>query len=262
MSRTIQRYGWKPSIPDYRDFKADLATLTVLDEVDPRGDMPRVWDQGDLGSCTANAISACIDYDRYLDTGVKRTPSRLMIYYGERMLEGSLNEGDTGAYGRDGFKFAAQFGWVREARWPYDISQYRVRPPDELWEAALKNRLTKPYVSVPQNVQAIKQVLSNKQTVAFGFTVYDSFEYTTTLDVGVVPMPGIREQQLGGHEILAIGYLKSMPNHVLCRNSWGRDLYQGVPGADVHGGGYLLFPWAYLTDPSFASDLRTIVRPA
>lgn len=262
MSRTIQRYGWKPSLPDHRDFKASLSGLSILDEVDPRGQMPRVWDQGQLGSCTANAVAACIEYDRHLDGHPWRTPSRLMIYYGERMLEGSLANGDTGAMGRDGFKFAQTYGWVREGRWPYDISQYQVRPPDDLWTAALNNRLTKSYVSVPQTIEGIKSVLSNKQTVAFGFTVYDSFESSAVLKSGVVPMPGANESTLGGHEVLAVGYFASLPNYVLVRNSWGSSFYTGqVPGAAEHGGGYFLMPWKYITDPGLAGDLRTIVRP-
>ena len=74
-------------------------------------------------------------------------------------------------------------------------------------------------------------------------------------------MPGRNESTLGGHEVLANGYLANYPDHVLCRNSWGTDVYQALQGADTYGGGYFLFPWQYLTDPSLAGDLRTIVRP-
>lgn len=261
MPRSIQRYGWKPSLPDYRDHKTDVAGLAILDEVDPRGQLPKIWDQGSLGSCTANAVAACIEYDRHLDGKPWRVPSRLMIYYGERMLEGSLNNGDCGAYGRDGFKFAQKYGWVREGRWPYDITKYQVNPPSDLWTAALNNRLTKTYAAVTQTEEAIKAVLSNKQTVAFGFTVYDSFEYSSTFQTGLVPMPKAGESVLGGHEVVAIGYLAEYPDHVLVRNSWGSGVYMGVPGADLLGGGNFLMPWAYLTNSDLASDLRTIVRP-
>lgn len=231
--------------------------------------MPLMFDQGQLGSCTANATGAAYAIDRRLDHPRDAAhphawagrPSRLFIYYGERMLEGQLGQGDTGAFGRDGFKFMQKYGTVSEQTWPYYINKYAINPPQTVWDAALSHKLTKPYVSVPQDETSIRSVLSNNQTIAFGFTVYDSFEYQTTFDSGIVPMPLRSESTLGGHEILAIGYLAAYPNHVLCRNSWGADIYQGVPGFDVYGGGYLLFPLQYLTDPNLASDLRTIVRP-
>ena len=47
--RRIQRYGWKPSLPDLRDHIADASELAVRDEVDPRGELPPVFDQGQLG---------------------------------------------------------------------------------------------------------------------------------------------------------------------------------------------------------------------
>src|SRR6476620_3051870 len=96
--RQIKRYGWKPSLPDARDLRADVAGLTIADEVDPRGShaMPLIFDQGQLGSCTANAVSAAVAYDYRLDNPLARQgrPSRLFIYYGERMIEGSLGQGD------------------------------------------------------------------------------------------------------------------------------------------------------------------------
>src|ERR1700739_365218 len=72
--------GWRPSLPDFQDHVADFSGITVLPEVDPRPQMPPVYDQGQLGSCTANATGAAIQYDAILagkdDFGV---PSRLDI---------------------------------------------------------------------------------------------------------------------------------------------------------------------------------------
>ena len=237
---------------------ADTTGLPVLDEVDPRGSrqMPVVFDQGQLGSCTANAVEACSQYATGLHNGTKaRRRSRLDIYYGERMLEGQPADADTGAYGHDGFTFLQQTGALLESVWPYDISTFAGPPP-----TGSRSKLGLPVKAVPQTQEAVMQVLSNMQTVAFGFTVYQSFEASRTLQTGVVPMPKAGEQMLGGHEVLAVGYLKAYPGFVLCRNSWGSDIYQGVPNANLYGGGYFLFPWAYLLDATLASDLRTIVR--
>jgi C1A family cysteine protease len=115
--RRIQRYGWKPSIPDLRDHIADASELAVQDEVDPRGDLFPVFDQGQLGSCTANAVAAAVEYDAKLNGSDPGALSRLWIYY-ERKIEGSPADRDTGAYGRDGFKVCKTLGVPLEKDWP------------------------------------------------------------------------------------------------------------------------------------------------
>jgi C1A family cysteine protease len=251
MPRKIQGYGWKPSLPDHRDLLADTGELKVLDEVDPRSEMQTPYDQSQLGSCTANAINGAIEYNySVLQHHHGGTPSRLFLYYGERELEGSVNE-DAGAYGRDGFKVAQKVGVPPERLWPYDINRFAERPPEEAYAEAARHRIG-PYKSVPRNQTAWKQVLSNKQTIAFGFSVYESFESQEVARTGIMPVPTRSESQLGGHEVLAVGYLKSEPNYVLVRNSWGTDW-----GLD----GYFLMPWAIVLDPYQSSDFWTIVRP-
>lgn len=239
-----------------------LATPSTLiqPEVDPRGDryMPLVFDQGQLGSCTSQAVEACFQYAEAQALGrPARRRSRLDIYYGERMIEGQPADQDTGAYGHDGFTFLQQTGALLEKAWPYDPATFAGPPP-----AGNRWKLRLPVQAVPQAQDSIMSVLSAGQTVAYGFTVYSSFEDQQTLDTGRVPMPTRGDGVLGGHEMLIVGYLEAEPAYALVRNSWGADLYMGVPGAGVGGvpGGYLLFPWQYLLDPSLCSDFRTITR--
>lgn len=253
--QVTRAYGWRRSPEDRRDKIADPNGLTILPEVDLRkGPMPRVFDQGQLGSCTANAVCAALQFDLSLDRrlqgyGNARRRSRLDLYYGERQLEGELGQGDTGAYGRDGFKFAQQTGVLLEDRWPYDISTYEGPPPAENYK---RHKLEKPYAVVAQDVDHMKAVLSNQQTIAFGFEVYSSFEDSTTDSSGMVPVPKPTEQLLGGHEMLLVGFLDAYPHHALARNSWGSGWGKS---------GYCLFPWLYLISP-MVGDLRTIVRAA
>lgn len=249
--RTIQRYGWKPSLPDPRDLIADTAELLIREEVDPRGDMPAPYDQGALGSCTANAVGAAIEYENRLDGKDFGTPSRLFIYYGEREIEGSLSQGDTGAFGRDGFKFAHKVGVPPETDWPYDVAKYQEKPPAEAYADAAKHKIGD-YRAVGRSLTRFKAVLSNKQTIAFGFTVFESFESPQVADTGIMPTPAQGEKVLGGHEVLLVGYLKDEPNYGLVRNSWG---------ADWGLGGYFLMPWSILLDTNLSSDFRTIRRP-
>jgi len=250
--RRIRRYGWKPSLPDLRDHIADASELPVLDEVDPRRDLPPVFDQGDLGSCTANAVGAAIEYDAKLSGTDPGTLSRLWIYYYERQLEGAPADQDTGAFGRDGFKVAKTLGVPLEKDWPYVVSKFSDEPPADLADEARAHTISN-YRAVPRNLDSMKAVLSNRQTIAFGFTVYDSFESQEVAKSGKVPMPSRGERVQGGHEVLAVGYLRTEPNYVLVRNSWG-------PTWGMEG--YFLMPWSYVLDANLASDFRTIRRAA
>jgi C1A family cysteine protease len=125
-------------------------------------------------------------------------------------------------------------------------------PPTAAVAADTYYALTKQVVTVPQTEQAIKAVLSNNQSVALGFSVYESFESPEVAKTGVLPMPTQGEQLVGGHEVLAVGYLRSEPHYVLAMNSWGTDW--GLSG-------FFLMPWSYITNRQLVRDLRTIVRP-
>lgn len=248
-------YGKRWPGPSQRFPRADTTGLPILPEVDPRGEMPPVFDQGQLGSCTANATAGLFQYDAIVDGHDCGLLARLWIYYFERSLEGTLGQGDTGAVGHDAF-IVAKHGIPAETDWPYDISTFQNKPSADLPRAY---NLKKPVASPAQSWTACQQVFSNKQTIAFGFTVYESFEGSELASTGIMPMPQPDEQVLGGHEIDAVGYLKSEPNYVLCRNSWGSEETDGVQWG-LNGSGYFLMPLAFFLDANQVSDLRTIVR--
>src|SRR5947208_4075864 len=148
--RRIQRYGWKPSLPDLRDHIADASELAVRDEVDPRGDLPPVFDQGQLGSCTANAVAGAVEYDAKLGGTDPGALSRLWIYYYERKIEGSPADQDTGAYGRDGSNVCKSRRVPPATDSPDDTAQLPQEPPGGLADDAREHRLAK-YGSVPRN---------------------------------------------------------------------------------------------------------------
>ena len=112
MERKIQGYGWNPDIPDGRDlmFAAPPEVVTQLPpKVDLRDQCPDVYDQGQLGSCTANSIAGALEFDQMKQKEQPFTPSRLFIYYNERVIEGTVDS-DSGAQIRDGVKSVNQQG--------------------------------------------------------------------------------------------------------------------------------------------------------
>jgi C1A family cysteine protease len=87
-----------------------------------------VYDQGEIGSCTANAIGGAIEFDQMKQRIHVLMPSRLFIYYNERVMENTVNE-DSGAMIRDGIKSVAKQGSCPEKMWPYDPTPF---PPNPL----------------------------------------------------------------------------------------------------------------------------------
>jgi C1A family cysteine protease len=228
-TRTVQRYGWIPDLPDQRDFTyavpAQMA-MAMPPSVDLRRKCPPVYDQGHLGSCTANAIGAALEYDMMKQKLHAFTPSRLFIYYNERFIEGTVPH-DAGAMIRDGIKSVASQGACPEGNlgdpppaWPYDISKFAQKPPPSCYQEARKLRAIT-YHSVTQNLADMKGCLAEEFPFVFGFTVYQSFESPAVARTGKVPMPRPGERVMGGHAVMAVGY-DDARRVFICRNSWNR----------------------------------------
>lgn len=244
-TRKIQRYGWKPDLPDFRDH-AYLAPGTVLSSlpksVDLRSQCPSVYDQGQLGSCTANAITGALEFDLLKQKLADFTPSRLFIYYNERVIEHDTDQ-DNGAQIRDGMKSVAKQGFCPETDWPYDISRFAVAPGLRCYQDAQKNKSIA-YKRVSRSLQAMRGCLAAGYPFVFGFSVYSSFESEQVAQSGVLDMPQPDEQAIGGHAVLAVGY-DDGSQRFLVRNSWGSQWGQQ---------GYFTMPYAYLLHSGLSSD--------
>jgi C1A family cysteine protease len=239
-------YGWRRDNPDQRDHIYQVIAGTPLPpEVDLRPKMPPVYDQGQLGSCTANAIAAHLDYDREHQQEQIITPSRLFIYYNERLIESSVGY-DSGATIRDSIKSIVKFGACPESEWTYDISQFATVPSASCYTNARKYEgIT--YQRIQRSVNVIKQVLARGLPFVIGFAVYDSFEGNEIATTGLMPMPAPTEGVLGGHAVLVVGYTtKNGAPYWICRNSWG---------SNWGDQGYFYMPQAYMMDSNLVDDL-------
>lgn len=250
MAYTIKRFGWLPDIPDQRDhlYAAPVVNLVALPaSVDLRSLCPPVYDQGQLGSCTANGIAAALQFDRMKQKlKPEFNPSRLFIYYNERVIEHTVPS-DSGAMIRDGIKSVGQQGDCPETEWPYDIAKFAAKPPRNCYTDSLKYKAVQ-YQSLVQDVNQMKGCLASGYPFVFGFTVYDSFESQQAAQTGSVPMPAPSEKILGGHCVVAVGYDDAQQRFII-RNSWGT-------GWGMQG--YCTMPYAYLSDSNLASDFWTI----
>jgi len=250
MPRKIARYGWVRDLPDQRDhlYAAPPDFLLKLPpNADLRPQCPSVYDQEQLGSCTANAIAAALEFDQMKEKQANVfMPSRLFIYYNERAMEGTVNE-DSGGQIRDGIKSVAQQGDCPETLWPYDITKFAVKPPQQCYQQALKFKAVQ-YQRLSQILNQLKGCLASCYPFVFGFSVYESFESPQVAQTGHAPMPAPAEKSIGGHAVMAVGYDDSQ-NWFIVRNSWG--VGWGMEG-------YFTLPYAYLLEQNLASDFWTI----
>jgi C1A family cysteine protease len=241
--------GRKPDEPDPRDLHLPpMAHLGVGAPLPSSVDvfagltLP-VYDQGTLGSCTANAG---VLYRRFLAQRFSQYSapdidlSRLFLYYQERKLEGTVHE-DSGAQIRDTFKTMAKIGVCAESLDAYVASGFADESRNdthvEIENAALYRIGAYHRVS---DVDRARSCLASGYAIELGFTVYESFESIDSS--GVMPMPRASEGVLGGHAVVIRGYDDELTRNGLrgyfaVQNSWG-------PEWGARGG--FLMPYAFI----------------
>jgi C1A family cysteine protease len=248
VSKINRRYGWKRQLPDFRDFKfvAKSRILAALPPaIDLRPGCSPIYNQGNLGSCTANAIGSAHHFGQLKQQDSDAfSPSRLFIYWNERDMEGTVNE-DSGAYIRDGMRCVQKQGVCPETIWPYDVDKFRDKPSDDCFKNALFHQVLK-YNAVSQQIDQLKACLAEGFPFVFGFAVYESFENIGS--DGIMPMPKPTESMLGGHAVKAVGY-NDEKRWFIVKNSWGEGWGDK---------GYFYMPYDYIVDNNLASDFWTI----
>ena len=154
----LRKYGWKIQLPDKRDkYKFFHNIGSDINKIDLRNKFPPVYNQGKLGSCTANAVSGIYQYDENKEGSDTFIPSRLYIYYNERDGEGTINY-DSGASIRDSIKTINKKGVCDEKIWPYDISKFKIKPPTKCYTEGKQNYSVE-YNQLVQNIEQLKSCL-------------------------------------------------------------------------------------------------------
>lgn len=250
----IRKYGWKKQKLDHRDesYRWTLPPAPLASHIDLRPQGPTFPVQGQLGSCTGHGIAYALFFEMMRQNFLNPfLPSRLLIYFMERVIEGTVSL-DAGAEIRDGIKAVAAQGCTPEQDWPYYISRFADTPPDQAfmnartWLALMNKKIV--YQPVTQDLNHLKSVMASGWPVVFGFNVFESFESDAVAQTGIVPMPGPNDAPAGGHCEAMAGY-DDPTERFICANWWGEDW--GDKGSN-----YL--PYEYVTDPNLASDFWVI----
>jgi C1A family cysteine protease len=259
-SRKVARYGWKPDLPDHRDLLApphhQFTAAKLPDYVDMRAQVPYIYDQKQLGSCTANSINAAINFEMVKQGKPALMGSRLFVYYNERAMEGDIDQ-DNGAQIRDGLTSVANQGVCLETEWPYDDGPdlFKTKPTDQCYKDALDHKVLQ-YLRLSNDPTAQQSSLAAGYPFVFGFTVFESFESDAVAKTGIVPMPHWREKAVGGHAVFSVGYNRTdkfindiPPKTNIVQNSWS---------ADWGAKGFFFLPFDFTNNPNRSDDFWTI----
>jgi C1A family cysteine protease len=271
--KKLGRMGWLRDLPDFRDLHVGTAKVAeVLTQskalkriatklgtpVDLRRWCSPVEDQGDIGSCTANAGVALLEYFQRRATGKHLDASRLFLYKTTRNLLGWT--GDDGAFLRTTMKAMVLFGIPPEEYWQYEKARLNEEPPAfcyafaQNYRSIIYYRLDPPGTPPDDILANVRKCLSSGLPAMFGFTVYSSMPGVGD-KAADIPFPGDKDSCEGGHAVVAVGYddsrrIGKCTGALLIRNSWGSEWGD-------HGYGWL--PYDYVTR-GLADDFWTLLR--
>lgn len=229
-------YGCIPGLRDRRDILAAsmpgiiAAPQALPPSVDLRPQVPPVYDQDGIGSCSSNASALMFRFNARKQKLADFDPSRLFVYYAARERQG-WQLIDSGSVIADNISVLADPGAPPESDWPYIPSKFAQRPPDSAYTNARGHEATI-YMRVDGTIDAMRGCLVAGYPFVFGTSIYSSFEDAKTWQTGDVPDPS--GELIGGHAMLAVGY-DDATGRFRIRNSWGSGWGAGGNGTMSYG---------------------------
>jgi C1A family cysteine protease len=184
--------------------------------VDLRGFCQAIRDQGQEGCCSGFATAAARELVWAKEAGISAVSylSPAYLYARTRMTEGTFPH-DSGATIVDEVSTLTNYGTCPEIDLPYTANPAEAPTPQDDVQAAPFRCGTPQRVGISPSY--VESVLAQGQPVVIGMPVYESFEETGA--DGLIAIPGLNEQCLGGHALLVCGYNHAAARLTL-RNSW------------------------------------------
>lgn len=214
--------------------------------VDLRPYMTKVEDQGEVGSCSANAVASAYEFLAKKNTGKLVDMSRLFIYYNARAVSGNQHE-DCGSSLSDCARALQEEGACFEKNWPYDPTRVLEQPSPPAYDEAAKFKADDAS-RVPIDLQAMKHCLAEGYPFAFGLKIFAPFFDKADSRVPLPAPEEERDSHCGSHAMLCVGY--SDKDHVfIVRNSWG-EVWKDK--------GYCYIPYDYMINEDYCDDVIQI----
>jgi hypothetical protein len=257
--------GRKPDSTDFRDRRYSAVHSEALAIRPPpraslRALLPPCFDQGTEQSCGPHSGAGMM---AHLFPENRYPVSRNQIYWSVRDLEGDTAE-DGGVETRDVLRVLCSVGAAPEMIWPYTSQTLFTAPPANVLAAAGTSRLLS-YSRLTDADHYMSCAGVEGFTFILGFTCLESFDGGDIARTGVMTMPGSSEKQIGGHDVLVVGYDTDFKNSDVfkqsgvdpalvsdialeIRNSWGPDWGDG---------GHFWMPMPYATDTTLGNDAWT-----
>lgn len=251
--------GWKSNPHHAAKLKQfvhhpEFAATIVPDRVDISGEMPRVYDQGNEGSCVANSAVAAFEHQWKIQHNAFAGLSRQGLYRDLLIHDGNYPQ-DAGSYTSSALWVFSNKGVGLESSYPYVVGSW-TKTPSKVYttQAATYKSVTAYDVDSTDHISIMKALAKDKP-VMFGGYVYAAIESLTKTNYFNPPPKG---KPIGGHERVIVGYDRKL-THVFSgktytgfywvRNSWGPDW-----GSNGHS----WEPMSVIEDPRINEDFAVI----
>lgn len=211
--------------------------------------LPSVMNQGNLGSCVAQATVCAWSYARRKQGEDHLPISRLLVYYEARKAIGTTSW-DSGSQIVDAVNWLQRWGSCKETLWPYDIRKFAQKAPNAAYAEAKNHRVIQARKIANTDGQSIRLALTNGYPVVVGSLVYSGINRITRRDY-VLTMPRKGERPIGGHAYLLVGH-DDQKRLYRARNSWGK----------WGNNGDFLVPYDYIHSGRITEDCWTVLAVA
>jgi C1A family cysteine protease len=246
MANFIRGKGCLPDVPDERDYKLSsiprfAAMPLPTTPIDLRPYLPNVYDQGQVGSCTAQSfVGACETQFNRLFPGKKGPYSKMFVYYMARRLQGWQNE-DSGSTLRDVCKIGRSYGNTKIEEHP-ENTPFNQKPTFDALADAIDGKINSFYRV--DTYEGILQALQAQRPVLFAAKAEDLDDANAQgISQKFNQFAKVEDKNQADHAMLIVGYLPEfMVNGVktpvfIVRNSWGNQWGQNgfayIPARDL-----------------------------